>query len=210
MTKNASNEMGNRPGTAVQRKGRERVEAILEAAIDLLVEGGQSQFTMNQLAKRLEIRISNLQYYFPSREVLIQQLLQQFLDAALNEMNTISKTEATPEQQLNLILDYVLKDQENERSCILFSELWALANRDEIIGNAMDDFYKSYCNQVSKLLRSINPEIPTRKMNRISALVVAMIEGLSLMRGHGKRRGANLRGIEKELRDSISIMITSY
>lgn len=207
MVKMMDKDLGNRPGTAVQRKGRERVEQILDAAADLLVKEGHGQFTMNQLAKRLGIRISNLQYYFPSREQLIQQLLQRFLNNALAEINAITSTKTTPRKRLLSTVDYILKDQVNESSCKTFWELWSLSSRDEKIGQAMDDFYECYCNRFSQMLSSQNPEISSRKIGRISALVVAMIEGLSLMRGFGKRRHAHLQGIEKELRDTILLLI---
>lgn len=207
MVKTASKDMGNRPGTAVQRKGRERVEQILDTATQLLIEEGHGQFTMNQLAKRLGIRISNLQYYFPSREQLIQQLLQRFLDKAKDGIDAIAKKDTTPRKRLLSTVDYVLKDQDNESSCKIIWEIWALSVRDEKISEAMDDFYESYCTQVYDMLIALNPEVPPRKAGRISALVVAMIEGLSLMRGFGKRRHAYLQGIENELRETILQLI---
>ncbi|MBU3071298.1 TetR/AcrR family transcriptional regulator [Aestuariicella sp. G3-2] len=207
MAKNASKDMGNRPGTAVQRKGRERVEQILDIATQLLIEEGHGQFTMNQLAKRLGIRISNLQYYFPSREQLIQQLLQRFLDKARDGIDAIVKQDTTPRKRLLSTVDYVLKDQENESSCKIIWEIWALSARDDKISEAMDNFYESYCKQVYDMLIALNPEVPARKVGRISALIVSMIEGLSLMRGFGKRRHTYLHGIEKELRETILQLI---
>lgn len=207
MTDTASKDMGNRPGTAVQRKGRERVEQILDAATEFLIEEGHGQFTMSQLAKRLNIRISNLQYYFPSREQLIQKLLQRFLDVSLDEMSAFSTANTPPRKRLLASVDYILKDQEQESSCKIFWELWALSVRDEKIGEAMASFYENYCNIVYDMLFALNPQVPSRKLRRISVLVVSMIEGLSLMRGFGKQRHSHLQGIEKELRETILKLI---
>lgn len=78
MKKKEVKDLGNRQGTAVQQKGRARVKQILDAATALLIEEGYGQFTMRQLSERLDIRLSNLQYYFPSRTLLIQKLLERF------------------------------------------------------------------------------------------------------------------------------------
>lgn len=195
--------MGNRPGTAVHGKGKERVEQILDVATEFLVQEGHGQFTMSQLAKRLGIRISNLQYYFPSRDILIQNLLQRSLEQALQEMEVLVSAASTPRKRLLSAIDFLLKDQEQESSCKIFWELWALSARDEKVGQIMDDFYEGYCESLYELLMELNPELPPRKVHRIAILVVSMIEGLSLMRGFGKKRHAKIKGIEKELREAV-------
>ncbi len=207
MVEAASKDMGNRPGTAVQSKGRERVEKILDAATELLIQGGHAQFTMRQLAERLGIRLSNLQYYFPSREQLIQKLLQRFLDTCKQEIASLSAVTATPRKRLLAAIDFLLKDQETESSCKIFWELWALSARDEKVGKIMADFYETYVNTVSEMLLALNPEIPVRKVDRIAVLVVSMIEGLSLMRGFGRQRHPRIKGIEKELREAVLRLI---
>jgi len=208
MAKSANKDMGNRPGTAVQRKGRERVEQILDVATELLINEGHAQFTMSQLAERLGIRLSNLQYYFPAREQLIQTLLERFLDASLLEISSFATSKTgTPRKRLLAAIDFVLKDQEKESSCKIFWELWALAARDDKVGLVMGNFYKLYSDTIAEMLQPVNPDMPRRKINRISILLVSMIEGLSLMRGFGKQNHTNLPGIEKELRETILLII---
>ena len=208
MVETTSKDMGNRPGTAVQRKGRERVEKILDAATELLIQEGHGQFTMRQLAERLSIRLSNLQYYFSSREQLIQKILQRFLESSMQEITSLSaKKNGSPRKRLLDAVDYLIKDQETESSCKIFWELWALSARDEKVGQTMADFYKTYCNTLREMLQDLNPELPPRKVGRIAVLVISMIEGLSLMRGFGKQRHTHLQGIEKELREAILRLI---
>jgi AcrR family transcriptional regulator len=207
MVKSTRKDLGNRPGTAVQRKGRERVEQILDSATELLIQEGYGQFTMNQLSSRLGIRLSNLQYYFPSREQLIHKLLQRYLQTGLQDIATVTSENTPPRKRLLAMIDHVLKEQESESACKIFWELWALSARDDKINQTMDEFYKNYTSTLCEMMSALNPEIPARKMNRIAILVVSMIEGLSLMRGFGKQRHSDLRGIEKELRETLLRMI---
>ncbi|WP_340678894.1 TetR/AcrR family transcriptional regulator [Paraglaciecola sp.] len=208
MVKTSQKDMGNRPGTGLQRKGRERIEKILDAATELLIQEGHSQFTMRKLAERLNIRLSNLQYYFTSREKLLQKLLQRFLETSIQEITSLStKQSRSPRKKLLDAVDYLLQDQEKESSCKIFWELWVLSARDNKVGQIMEEFYQSYSKSFGEMLQELNPEMPPRKVTRIAVLVISMIEGLSLMRGFGKQRHAHIQGIEKELRDAILRLI---
>lgn len=198
MKKLPAKNLGNRLGTAVQKKGRERVEQILDAATELLVEEGYAQFTMRQLAERLGIRLSNLQYYFPSRATLIQKLLERFLDNYMWEISQFSvNRNVTPQQRVIEAIDYLLKDQKQEKSCKIFWELWALSARNCEVAGVMHHFYRAYIDILTEMLQDLKPEVPVRNTKQIAVLIVSMIEGLSLMRGFGKEEDSFLEGIEE-------------
>lgn len=204
MKKLPAKNLGNRLGTAVQKKGRERVEQILDAATELLVEEGYAQFTMRQLAERLGIRLSNLQYYFPSRAILIQKLLERFLDNYMWEISQFSvNRNVTPQQRVIEAIDYLLKDQKQEKSCKIFWELWALSARNCEVAGVMHHFYRAYIDILTEMLQDLKPEVPVRNTKQIAVLIVSMIEGLSLMRGFGKEDDSFLEGIEEVMQRSV-------
>lgn len=204
MKKLPAKNLGNRLGTAVQKKGRERVEQILDAATELLVEEGYAQFTMRQLAERLGIRLSNLQYYFPSRAILIQKLLERFLDNYMWEISQFSvNRNGTPQQRVIEAIDYLLKDQKQETSCKIFWELWALSARNCEVAGVMHHFYRAYIDIFTEMLQDLKPEVPVRNTKQIAVLIVSMIEGLSLMRGFGKEEDSFLEGIEEVMQRSV-------
>src|SRR5271168_2013473 len=64
----------------VQRRSRERVEAILKAATDLLAEGGVDALTMRSLAERAEIPTATIYRYFANREEIISAYLDHELE----------------------------------------------------------------------------------------------------------------------------------
>ena len=73
-------------GTAIFAKGQTKVRAVLDAAFMVLIESGTKQFSMNQVAARSSLRLSHVQYYFPSRLDLLKALLQRQLDTYEVEM----------------------------------------------------------------------------------------------------------------------------
>ena len=59
-----------------QTRGEASRARILEKARSLLVEKGYDALVLRQLATSLEMRLGNLQYYFPNRQALMAALIE--------------------------------------------------------------------------------------------------------------------------------------
>jgi AcrR family transcriptional regulator len=64
----------------IQRRSRERVELLLQAAAELLAEGGVDALTMRSLAERAEIPAATIYRYFANREEIIAAYLDYELE----------------------------------------------------------------------------------------------------------------------------------
>lgn len=73
--------------TPQQRRGRARVEAVLDACAILLWEEGPGELTMHKLAKRAKTSIGSLYHFFPDKDAVIDALCQRHLVA----MNGITR-----------------------------------------------------------------------------------------------------------------------
>jgi AcrR family transcriptional regulator len=58
-------------------KGYERASAILEAARLLLARDGYAALAMRSVAQQVGVSLSTVQHYYPSRDALIEALLEQ-------------------------------------------------------------------------------------------------------------------------------------
>jgi AcrR family transcriptional regulator len=58
-------------------KGYERSVAILDAARAILATEGYAGLSMRCVAQRVGVSLSNVQHYYPSRDALIEALLEQ-------------------------------------------------------------------------------------------------------------------------------------
>ncbi len=78
------------PARQPQRaRGRERVAALLDAAVQVFEEKGFDAATMTEVAARAQASIGSLYQFFPSKEVLAQALLERyaaFINTALNDL----------------------------------------------------------------------------------------------------------------------------
>src|SRR5258708_1535703 len=57
-----------------QERSRATVEAILQAATDILIRQGGSRLTTNRIAERAGVNIASLYQYFPSKHAIIAEL----------------------------------------------------------------------------------------------------------------------------------------
>jgi AcrR family transcriptional regulator len=64
----------------VQRRSRKRVELVLNAASELLAEGGVEALTMRSLAARADIPVATIYRYFANREEIIAAYLDHELE----------------------------------------------------------------------------------------------------------------------------------
>ena len=69
-------ETGRRPR---QGRSRQRVENILAAALELVVEQGAEALAMREVARRADVQISSIYQYFPSKSSIIRELAKRDL-----------------------------------------------------------------------------------------------------------------------------------
>lgn len=72
----SSGEAGRRPR---QERSRQRVETILDVALDMVVEQGAEALAMREVARRADVQISSIYQYFPSKAHIIRELAKRNL-----------------------------------------------------------------------------------------------------------------------------------
>ncbi len=71
-----SGEAGRQPR---QERSRQRVETILDVALDMVVEQGAEALAMREVARRAGVQISSIYQYFPSKAHIIRELAKRNL-----------------------------------------------------------------------------------------------------------------------------------
>jgi AcrR family transcriptional regulator len=190
----------HRAGTAVIKKGRDRVESILTAATAILINDGYAGRSTRKVAARAGVRLGHLQYYFPTKQGIVRALLERYLERASRSIAARIAAADTPERRLDAVLDAILADQGDGDACRFFWELWALAARDPEVAEAMRSFYRGYWRSAVAALLEVEPALGRPRAERRAALLIAMLEGLSLFRSRSAGRELPLPFLERELR----------
>ena len=75
--------------TAVQKRSRSKMEKVLGAAIDLLVEGGPEAVTTTTVAARAGVSVGWLYNFFDGREALLEEILVTCLQVLDNRLDKV-------------------------------------------------------------------------------------------------------------------------
>lgn len=169
----------------VYPKSEKKIISILKAANDILIYGGYHNFSMRKVATKANISVGNLQYYFPSKESLLEALLDNvILDYLKTFERILSKNTAT--EQFIQIIEQVVKDIQTKRTTIFFPELWCMANYEKHFGNCMDIMYDKYRSFLATVIRDINPKLSELQAKRLSLFFSSSLEGHTMFIGYRK------------------------
>lgn len=175
---------------------------ILEAARYLLAEKGHSQFSMRSVARESKINLKTLQYYFPKKHILLNDVLNytvQLYFSQLNSRYSRASDEISADEILEAFVDYTFEENQNRFVTRFFPELWAMASHDNESAKAMDRVYTTHRRNIEDMVSAVNPKLTTRVVAHRATIIATAIEGMILIIGEGKPKHKELRGLKKEL-----------
>ena len=174
-----------RPG--VYSRGSDTVDAILKAALHVLIEEGASAFTLRRIASECGLKVGNVSRHFPRKEMLVQVLLEELLlpSEGLVERN-IRKVGMSAERALGLIISGSLDEIKTKRMTHLFIELWAMANHNDFVAERVEASYRYVHGLMVPFVAELNPTLSADDVDAVALYINASIEGSTMLAGYGK------------------------
>jgi AcrR family transcriptional regulator len=169
------------PSTA---KGDDRRRALLDAAEHVLIDQGNARLSMRTVATAAGVRLGHLQYYFPTRADLIRAVLARALERSLDRLTrtTGAPAETPLDGDPAELVTALLAEHTDPRLTSLFTEIWALAARDDTIASVTRAFYRDYRDHVAMVIARANPGRPDHLNLARAEILVMLLEGASLFR----------------------------
>jgi AcrR family transcriptional regulator len=196
-----------RTGTAVQSRGRDRADEIVQAARKVMVEDGYAALTTRKVAERVGIRQSNVQYYFPTKVDLVRALFEASMaDSSRAITARLAKDVASPKARLLGSLEYFLETHHSIEEMRFLRELWALSAHDADVARVMQGFYQRWVDLTARNILGINPDLGRARAQRRALLMISLVDGLSLFHGATGLDHPSVTGIDRELRDLVLAM----
>ncbi len=174
-----------RPG--IYARGAETVDTILKSALTVLIDEGASAFTIRNIAARSGMKVGNVSYHFPRKEMLIQVLLDELLetyDKLLEE--TVRRPALPADEKLRLIIGLCLRDIRTKRTSHLFTELWALANHNAFVADRVRVFYQKVQDFIGEFVAELNPKLSAEEVGTVALFISASMEGATPFLGYRK------------------------
>ena len=195
MTNESTEATLQRPGVYV--RGTETVDAILKAAHSVLIEEGVAAFTIRRIATACGLKVGNVSYHFPRKEILVQVLLDDMFnsyDMKLEER--VRRADLPTEERLREIIKMCLDDIGSKRTTRLFTELWALSNHNEFIAERVRLFYQNVHEVFGEYIAAINPRLSADEVRTLSLFISASMEGTTPFLGYHKPWAGQMAAIK--------------
>jgi len=189
----------------VREKGKAREAEIIAAARSLLTDGGPEPFTLRNVADRVGLRMSHLQYYFATKGELVRALLAHVAaDYARQSEDVLGQVPDTPTARFMAWIDFLLQDCWDPKTRHFFIQLWGLVeSEDAYNGRLLQQFYESDIVEIQRLLRDLSPHLDERMMYHRSVIIAGVIEGMMLMVGSGPSEADARRALFFETRKQV-------
>jgi AcrR family transcriptional regulator len=176
-----------RTGSGIYQTGRERVVQILETALDIIIENGYQALTLREVARRCEIQIGAVSYYYKSRNDLLQDVINMVLvPYADNIAAILGEPGLSAEQKLERFIRMLLDDIQTKRTTRFFPHLWALSNHDPFVAKAVDSIYLLERQTLKQLIAEMNPTLAEQERDVLAVYIGASVAGSIMFIGCGK------------------------
>jgi AcrR family transcriptional regulator len=182
---------GPRPGTYA--RGTETVDAILKAAHDVLIDEGASAFTIRRIATASGMKVGNVSYHFPRKEMLIKIMLDELLESYDKLLESrVRQPDLSAEERLRLMIVICLDDIAGKRTTRLFTELWALANQNAFVADRVRVFYQRVHDFIGEAVAALNPALSPDEVHTVALYISASMEGSTPFLGYEKPWAAKM------------------
>ncbi|QBY55421.1 TetR/AcrR family transcriptional regulator [Cupriavidus oxalaticus] len=191
---------------SLRAQGLRTRNAIVRVARKLLLEGGSLDFSLRAVALGAGISISNLQYYFPTRQAVLRAIMAPIIDAYLEDLKRALDSRVSPRESLDALLEKTLSDARNVKDAALWWHFVSLSSTDPECARMYEEWYDTLTRGIAELVRSINPELKTADSLHVASLLIALADGLALQLGAGRRK-RDSRGLDAAYRAAVEQII---
>ncbi len=178
-----------------------RQQEILQLGIEILATDGYDSLTMRAVARASGMKLGALQYHFRTRDDFLRALATYIADTYRASFEEYKATMHRNTPSLRLVVEFLMEDVAGSGlySDRLFPQLWAMALVEPIMEDLMDDVYEEYL----RLLESILTERGIATPQAEALAIMALIEGLTLFVGQGRRWAKSDPAVIKVVYDLI-------
>jgi len=161
---------------AVARKGELRRAEILAAARKLLVDHGYDRFVMREIAARVGVQLGNLQYYYASRDDLLEAVIRAEFERNQREVAALATGERPPRRKLESITRHLIEVWAKEGGRV-YAVMSLLALHQKRFRALHREIYAAFYDALLPVLREFQPRASRTELLSRARLITTLIDG---------------------------------
>lgn len=172
---------------------------LLGKSFDLFAQKGYAAITMRQIAQGLGVSTGTLYHYFPSKEALFEQLVEEMAQQDILRVATQLKNAQTLTERIEAAFDFVFKNRDYFfKQTLIYTDFYQQQSRE---GSKRSDVLK----QIGSRVRQAIAELLGIPDPYIASFVLSLIDGVILGQLYGDEETAF-----KAQAKLLSQMLTAY
>jgi AcrR family transcriptional regulator len=193
-----------RPSGRTSAKGEARRTEILSMAKALLLEGGPDAVVLRDVAERLGMMHSNIQYYFRTRNDLLVAIYDDEIQKFMGSVDPASETGDTKQdlRRLDAIVDAGLRLVRAPDTALWRLMVGMLDHSPDMAALHLKEC-RRYEDRLVLELAVILPWLSPARRRAMAVIVQAVIDGMSIRAVHERRVGAATRLVDREIKRAI-------
>jgi TetR/AcrR family fatty acid metabolism transcriptional regulator len=154
---------------------------LTRAAYKVVGQKGYYEFTVRDIAKEAGLSTGLVHYYFKNKEDLLLNLLKEINRNMTIILNRNISTAEDPQERLNIFMRQAFDLVKNEKDYFyIVIDFWTQVNKNERMKRANIKLFKSYRDEISKILKEgVDKGVFTKMdVDYTAAVIISIIQGL--------------------------------
>jgi DNA-binding transcriptional regulator YbjK len=164
-------------------QGAARRAGLVAVARRVLVDDGLEAFVLRRIADAAGMRLGNLQYYFPTRDDLLEAVVRAELEHDLAALHvTGGDAAADPQRRLAGAITLLLAGWRDGGGGV-YAPVALLALHDDRLATLRRDVYRRFYAELAAVVRAVDPGATAQDAKARAVLVTALVDGAALQLG---------------------------
>jgi AcrR family transcriptional regulator len=163
--------------TPLSNRGQVRRDALLATAREVLVEEGFDQFVLRRVAARAEMKLGNLQYYFATRDDLLEAVIRAEFDRDLEAVRLATTVESA--EGLKTAARALVRNWTTGAGSV-FATMSLLAYHHERFRELNREIYETFYRELGVLVRRVSPGLREAEIAARARLITSVLDGVAL------------------------------
>lgn len=184
-----------KPG--VYSRGAETVDAILKAALHVLVEEGAGAFTLQRIATECGLKVGHVNHHFPRKEMLVEVLLDEILLAGEKQVKwAMEQPDFLAGDGLARLIAHILDDVSTKQTAHLFTELWAMANHNPVVADRLEALHRHVHRLITGMVEQLNPALSHDDAAVVAIFIYGAVDGMTMFSGYNRPWASCMPGVK--------------
>ncbi|MGD1913867.1 MAG: TetR/AcrR family transcriptional regulator [Rivularia sp. (in: cyanobacteria)] len=152
---------------------------LLWKSFDLFAQKGYGSVTMREIAKELNVSTGTLYHYFPNKEALYLQLVEEQTEQDISNFITEAGSPETLQERIKVLIDFIEKDEDYFiKQTLLNFDFYQQQERSEILSNeTLKKAFKQTEKAISGYLQIEDKAVIDFVLNFIGGLLTSRMLG---------------------------------